>query len=144
MGHSDRPAAAFPLDSIGAGQPPPRGIPDARLPGQHGLAAPLRREGIPDCPVEQPLRPVGRAVPRTLGDRPPVPSARVAHHRGGVLARLKPRLGSREAAVAASRVQQGRFPRHRISRLGMVNEYLVAEDDGLTLIDTGLARSARS
>ena len=28
---------------------------------------------------------------------------------------------------------------HRISRLGMANEYLVAEDDGLTLIDTGLA-----
>lgn len=28
---------------------------------------------------------------------------------------------------------------HRISRLGMVSEYLIAEDDGLTLIDTGLA-----
>ena len=28
---------------------------------------------------------------------------------------------------------------HRISRLGLVNEYLVPEDDGLTLIDTGLA-----
>ena len=32
---------------------------------------------------------------------------------------------------------------HRISRLGMVNEYLVAEDDGLTLIDTGLAGTHR-
>lgn len=32
---------------------------------------------------------------------------------------------------------------HRISRLGIVNEYLVAEDDGLTLIDTGLAGTHR-
>ncbi len=31
----------------------------------------------------------------------------------------------------------------RISRLGMVNAYLVAEDDGLTLIDTGLPGSAK-
>jgi glyoxylase-like metal-dependent hydrolase (beta-lactamase superfamily II) len=31
---------------------------------------------------------------------------------------------------------------HRISRLGVVNAYLVAEDDGLTLIDTMLPRSA--
>ena len=31
----------------------------------------------------------------------------------------------------------------RISRLGLVNEYLVAEDDGLTLIDTGLAGTHR-
>ena len=31
----------------------------------------------------------------------------------------------------------------RISRLGMVNAYLVAEDDGLTLIDTLLPRSAK-
>jgi glyoxylase-like metal-dependent hydrolase (beta-lactamase superfamily II) len=32
---------------------------------------------------------------------------------------------------------------HRISRLGIVNEYLVAEADGLTLIDTGLAGTHR-
>jgi glyoxylase-like metal-dependent hydrolase (beta-lactamase superfamily II) len=32
---------------------------------------------------------------------------------------------------------------HRISRLGIVNEYLVAEDDGLTLIDTGLGGTHR-
>lgn len=32
---------------------------------------------------------------------------------------------------------------HRISRLGLVNEYLVAEQDGLTLIDTGLAGTHR-
>jgi len=32
---------------------------------------------------------------------------------------------------------------HRISRLGMVNAYLIAEDDGLTLIDTGLAGTHR-
>jgi len=32
---------------------------------------------------------------------------------------------------------------HRICRLGLVNEYLVAEDDGLTLIDTGLPGTHR-
>jgi glyoxylase-like metal-dependent hydrolase (beta-lactamase superfamily II) len=32
---------------------------------------------------------------------------------------------------------------NRISRLGIVNEYLVAEDDGLTLIDTGLGGTRR-
>ena len=32
---------------------------------------------------------------------------------------------------------------HRISRFGMVNAYLVAGDDGLTLIDTGLAGTHR-
>jgi hypothetical protein len=31
----------------------------------------------------------------------------------------------------------------RISRFGFVNSYLVAEDDGLTLIDTMLPRSAK-
>ena len=30
---------------------------------------------------------------------------------------------------------------HRVSRMGMVNAYLVREDDGLTLIDTMLPRS---
>jgi glyoxylase-like metal-dependent hydrolase (beta-lactamase superfamily II) len=33
---------------------------------------------------------------------------------------------------------------HRISRLGFVNAYLVEEDDGLTLIDTTIARSANA
>jgi glyoxylase-like metal-dependent hydrolase (beta-lactamase superfamily II) len=32
---------------------------------------------------------------------------------------------------------------HRVSRLGLVHEYLVPEDDGLTLIDTGLAGTDR-
>jgi glyoxylase-like metal-dependent hydrolase (beta-lactamase superfamily II) len=32
---------------------------------------------------------------------------------------------------------------HRISRLGLVNAYLVIEEDGLTLIDTGLAGTHR-
>src|SRR3954451_3005245 len=32
----------------------------------------------------------------------------------------------------------------RISRLGMVNAYLVREDDGLTLIDTLIPRSAKT
>jgi glyoxylase-like metal-dependent hydrolase (beta-lactamase superfamily II) len=34
-------------------------------------------------------------------------------------------------------------PVHRISRLAIVNAYLVVEDDGLTLIDTGLPGTAR-
>ena len=38
---------------------------------------------------------------------------------------------------------QGTAGVHRISRLGIVNEYLVADDDGLTLIDTGLAGTRR-
>jgi glyoxylase-like metal-dependent hydrolase (beta-lactamase superfamily II) len=42
--------------------------------------------------------------------------------------------GGRAAAEAGT---------HRISRLGLVNEYLVAEDDGLTLIDTGLPGTHR-
>ena len=67
--------------------------PGHREPAHH----PHRREGVPDCPVEQPLRPVRRPVPRMLGDRPPVPSAQLAHHCGGVLARLQPRLCPREA-----------------------------------------------
>jgi hypothetical protein len=71
-----------------------------------------RREGAPDGPVEQPLRPVRRAIPRTLGDRPPIPSAQVAHHRGGVLARLQPRLGPREARPQQFQ-QLGTFRRPR-------------------------------
>ena len=33
---------------------------------------------------------------------------------------------------------------HRISRLGLVNAYLVEEDDGLTLVDTMLPRSGKA
>src|SRR5919206_635339 len=35
------------------------------------------------------------------------------------------------------------MPIHRISRLGAVNAYLVPEDDGFTLVDTLLPRSAK-
>ena len=77
----------------------PPGLTRGLIQPRHGEPAHHRhrREGVPDCPVEQPLRPVRRAVPRTLGDRPPIPSAQVARHRGGVLARLQPRLRPREA-----------------------------------------------
>src|SRR5215472_77197 len=37
----------------------------------------------------------------------------------------------------------GRAGVHRISRLGLVNAYLVIEEDGLTLIDTGLPGTHR-
>ena len=33
-------------------------------------------------------------------------------------------------------------PTTRISRFGLVNSFLVAEDDGLTVIDTMIARGA--
>src|SRR5215207_2954503 len=33
---------------------------------------------------------------------------------------------------------------HQITRLGLVNAYLVEEDDGLTLIDTNLPRSQKA
>ena len=36
------------------------------------------------------------------------------------------------------------MPIHRISRFGVVNAYLVEEDDGLTLIDTALPRSEKA
>ena len=36
------------------------------------------------------------------------------------------------------------MPVHRITRLGLVNAYLVEEDDGLTLIDTTLPRSEKA
>jgi glyoxylase-like metal-dependent hydrolase (beta-lactamase superfamily II) len=44
---------------------------------------------------------------------------------------------------AALLTQAGDTTIHRISRLGIVNAYLVAEDDGLTLIDTGLPGTQR-
>src|ERR671920_230222 len=36
------------------------------------------------------------------------------------------------------------MPVHQITRLGLVNAYLVEEDDGLTLIDTTLPRSQKA
>jgi hypothetical protein len=53
---------------------------------------PHHREGVPDRPAEQPLHPVRRPVPGPLGQRPAVTSRQIAHQRGGVLARLQPRL----------------------------------------------------
>jgi len=46
--------------------------------------------------IEQPLRLIRRPVPGMPGDAPPVPLRQFAHHRGGVLARLQPRLCPRE------------------------------------------------
>ena len=114
VGHLAHAAQVLPFHAGGAGAgldlagfvdradrqaAPPPGLAGGLIQPGHGEPAhhPHRREGVPDCPVEQPLRPVRRAVSRTLGDRPPVPSAQVAHHRGGVLARLQPRLCPREA-----------------------------------------------
>jgi hypothetical protein len=82
-------------------------------------ACPVPSRAYVRCTVLMPLAtlPTQRAVPRTLGDRPPIPSAQVAHHRGGVLARLQPRLGPREARPQQSRQlsalpapQRGAYP----------------------------------
>ena len=40
-------------------------------------------------------------------------------------------------------ISQAREPITRVARLGFVNAYLVPEDDGLTLVDTLLPRSAK-
>jgi hypothetical protein len=56
-----------------------------------------RGEGVPAGVVEQPLGLVRRLVPGMASDAPPVALWQLAHHRGGVLARLQPRPGPREA-----------------------------------------------
>ena len=134
VGHLAHAAQVLPLHPGGAGArldlpglvdradrqaAAPAGLARGIIQPGHGEPAhhPHRRPGVPDCPVEQPLRPVRRAVPRTLGDRPPVPSAQVAHHCGGVLARLQPRLCPREAGPqqfqqlsAFPAAQRGAYP----------------------------------
>jgi hypothetical protein len=55
------------------------------------------RGGVPDRPAEQPLHPVRRPVSGPFGQRPAVPPGQIAHQRGGVLARLQPRLHPAEA-----------------------------------------------
>ena len=79
---------------------PSRGLIQAR----HGKPAHHRhrREGVSHGPVEQPLGLIRRAVPHMLGDRPPVAPGDLAHQRGGVLARLEPRLHPRKARLQQS------------------------------------------
>jgi len=76
-----------------------------------------RREAVPHRPVEQPLGPIRRAVPGMPGDRPPVAPGDLAHQRGGVLARLQPRLHPRKARPQPSQqlsplppTQPGTYP----------------------------------
>ena len=70
--------------------PAPRRVlqPGRREPAHHAH----RGEGVPARVIEQPLGPVRRLVPGVPGDAPPVSLRQLAHHRGGVLARLQPRL----------------------------------------------------
>ena len=94
------PALTWPVSST-APTARPRRRPVLRRPHP---ARPRRTGAPPPSPrtVSHTARFSSRCVrsgvrsPATLGDRPPVPSAQVAHHRGGVLARLQPRLGPRE------------------------------------------------
>ena len=85
----DRPdhqaAAAFPA---------PRRLlkPGHREPSHHAH----RGEGVPAGVVQQPLGLIRRLVPGVPGDAPPVALRQLAHHRGGVLARLQPRPGPGE------------------------------------------------
>jgi hypothetical protein len=62
--------------------------PGHREPAHHGH----RGQGVPARMIQQPLGLVRRLVPVMPGDAPPVPLRQLAHHRGGVLARLQPRL----------------------------------------------------
>ena len=62
--------------------------PGRREPAHHAH----RGEGVPAGVVEQPLGLVRRLIPGMPGDAPPVPLRQLAHHRGGVLARLQPWL----------------------------------------------------
>jgi len=66
--------------------------PGHREPAHHAH----RGEGIPAGVIEQPLGLVRRLVPGVPGDAPPAALRQLAHHRGGVLARLQPRLGPGE------------------------------------------------
>ncbi len=95
------PALTWPVSSIA---PTARAAPAAgrtggliqpghREPAHH----PHRRNGVPHRTAEQPLGLIRRPVARLRGDRPPVAFGDLAHHRGGVLARLQPRSCPREA-----------------------------------------------
>ena len=105
VGHLSRAAQIVPLDAGGVlalfdlpclidrpdhQAPPTGGLIQARHrePAHH----PHRHSGVPDRPVQQPLGLIRRPVPGMLGDRPPVAAGNLAHQRGGVLARLQPRL----------------------------------------------------
>ena len=114
VGHLPRAPQVLPLDPAG-------GLASLLLPGlvdrpDHQAAAPFpapgrllqpghrepahhghRGEGVPARVIEQPLGLIRRPVPGVPGDAPPVPLRQLAHHRGGVLARLQPRLGPGEA-----------------------------------------------
>lgn len=75
--------------------PAPRGFLQA---GCRELAdLPHRRQRVPRRAVQQPLRPVGAAVPGMLGDRPPVPLRHLADQRRHVLSGLLPGLRPRKA-----------------------------------------------
>ena len=78
----------------------------------HGEPAhhPHRREGVPHRAAEQPLGPIRRCGPRPARrSSTRCASAGSAHHRGGILARLQPRLCPREARPQQSQ-QLSAFP----------------------------------
>jgi glyoxylase-like metal-dependent hydrolase (beta-lactamase superfamily II) len=56
---------------------------------------------------------------------------------------LANRAAANDRRSAAPPTQAANATVHRISRLGIVNAYLIVEDDGLTLIDTGLPGTQR-
>jgi len=129
VGHLARAPQVLPLDPAGgfaglflpglvdgpdhqaaAPFPAPRRLlqPGHREPAHHAH----RGEGVPAGVVEQPLGLVRRPVPGVPGDAPPVALRQLAHHRGGVLARLQPRLRPGEARPQQLQ-QLGPFPQRQ-------------------------------
>jgi len=93
-----------------AAPPAPGGLlqPGHREPAHHAD----RGEGVPAGVIEQPLGPIRRLVPGMPGDAPPVALRQFAHHRGGVLACLQPRLRPGETRPQQPQ-QLGPFPQRQ-------------------------------
>ena len=113
VGHLARAAQVLPLHPRGAasgldlagfvdradGQaaPPPGPAGGLIQPGHGEPAYHRHRRGrVPDGAAEQPLGLIRRVISHLRGDGPPIALGDLAHHRGGVLARLQPRLGPRK------------------------------------------------
>ena len=69
-----------------------------------------RRQRVPGRAVQQPLRPVRRAVPGMLGDRPPVALRHLAGQRRYVFSGLLPRFRPGGAYGLSRPISSARFP----------------------------------
>jgi hypothetical protein len=90
--------AGFVDRADGQAAPPPGPAGGLIQPGYGEPAYHRHRRGrVPDRAAEQPPGLIRRAICYLRGDGPPVAPGDLAHHRGGVPARLQPRLGPRQA-----------------------------------------------